>query len=189
MYYRRPLVTNITEGDDYVKKNKHLTEDECRKIEHLLREQVSLGQISSMLGISVSTILWEARIFAQTRDKFERYLIRNNCVKRRDCGKHYLCTDNQTCNRNCSMCALCNELCDNFTPDACFKLCESPYGCDGCSEEYTCFLRKVFHLNKMVHEAWREKVSDSESGAVSTGSDSLTPDRFISTSTTDSLIR
>jgi len=161
-----------------MKRNKHLTKDECQKIEHLLKEQVSLKQIASRLGINMSTILREARIFAQSRDKFERYRIQNNCAKREDCGKRYLCCDNQSCSKNCSMCDLCNELCDDFDMYVCFRLYESPYCCDGCNEEYKCVLRKVFYLNKRAYEAYREKISGSQHEAFSIGDDLLTLDKF-----------
>lgn len=145
-----------------MKRNMHLTEDECQEIEHLLTEQVSLEQISSLLGISAAAILREARIFAQTRDKFERYIIHNNCTRRKDCGRRYLCGDYPICARSCSGCNLCNERCDDFVQDACLKIYESPYCCDGCDEEYKCLLRKVFYLNKRVREAYQEKIAASE---------------------------
>ena len=165
-------------------KNKHLTNDERLQIERLLNGQASLSQIAENLGKHKTTISREVRARAIPSDKGAPHRIRNRCIKRADCNKFHLCIDIRSdktyCNRKCSTCNLCNEICPDFEEQVCYKLYEPPYVCNGCAEEYQCVLRKSYYLNKMAHEAYREMLMESRAGANITEDELFTLDGLVS---------
>jgi IS30 family transposase len=161
-------------------KNKHLTNDERLHIERLLGERTPLSQIAEKLGKSKSTISREVRARAIVSDKGARYRIRNRCIRRADCNRLYLCEDKTQCTRRCSACNLCNEICPDFEEQICGKLLESPYCCNGCLDEYQCVLRKKYYINKKAHEAYREMLAESRTGANITEDELLTLDEMVS---------
>ena len=161
-------------------KNKHLTNDERLQIEHMLKEQTSLAQIAEKLGKSKSTISREIRARALPSDKGAQFRIRNRCIERTECNKYHLCVDKTRCNRKCSTCKLCNELCPDYEEQICYKLYESPYCCNGCIDESQCVLRKKYYLNKKAHEAYREMLIESRVGVNITEDELLILDEFVS---------
>lgn len=161
-------------------KNKHLTDSERLNIEQWLKEGVSIKQIALKLDKSTSTISREIRSRATSSEKYAPYRIHNRCVKRHSCRKHYLCNDKPNCTRLCSTCKLCNELCDDYQEQPCYKLFESPYVCNGCIEEYQCVLRKKYYLHRKAHEAYRETLVESRIGANITEDELLVLDEIVS---------
>jgi len=148
-------------------KNKHLTNEERKQIEQLLRENVSIKKIAQKLGKSTSTISREIRAHALDTIKWPSYRVHNNCVKRTDCNIQYLCGDEKpNCTKRCSPCRnLCNTLCKHYDEELCYKLHEPPYVCNGCSFEYQCVLHKKYYFNKKAHDAYRETLVESRTGA------------------------
>ena len=161
-------------------KNKHLTDSERQQIEQCLREHVSLKQIATRLGKSTSTVSREIRTHAVESDKYAPYRIRNRCVKREDCQKRYICSDKPNCTKRCSTCNLCNGLCEDFEEQLCYKLCYTPYACNGCIEESRCVLRKKYYLHRKAHEAYREMLVESRTGANITEDELLYLDEWVS---------
>ena len=162
-------------------KNKHLTDAERLLIENHLRDGISIKKIASALDKNTSTISREIRARVISSDKGARYRVRNRCVKRAECNKHYLCGDgNPNCSKRCSACNLCNELCDDFEEQVCYKLYEPPYCCNGCVEEHQCVLRKKYYLHKKAHEAYRETLVESRIGANITEDELIALDEFVS---------
>jgi len=161
-------------------KNKHLTDTERLQIEQWLKDRVSIRQIAQKLDKSTSTVSREIRSRAITSDKFAPYRIHNRCIKRHDCQRRYLCTDKPNCTKRCSTCSLCNELCEDFQEQVCYKLYERPYVCNGCIEEYQCVLRKKYYLHRKAHEAYRETLVESRVGASITEDELLTLDKIVS---------
>jgi len=161
-------------------KNKHLTDTERLQIEQWLKDRVSIRQIAQKIEKSTSTVSREIRSRAITSDKFAPYRIRNRCIKRYDCQRRYLCIDKPNCTKRCSTCSLCNELCEDFQEEVCYKLYEPPYVCNGCIEEYQCVLRKKYYLHRKAHEAYRETLVESRVGANITEDELLTLDKIIS---------
>ena len=162
-------------------KNKHLTDSERMQIEQWLKERVSMKQIASKLSKSTSTISREVRAHALESNKTGRYRIRNKCVYRRNCNKRYLCGEEKpNCTKNCSTCNLCNELCEEYTEEVCYKLYEPPYCCNGCLEEYQCSLMKKYYIHKKAHEAYREMLTEARAGANITEGELLALDEFVS---------
>lgn len=161
-------------------KNKHLTDEERLQIEHLLREQTSIKKIAAKIGKSPSTVSREIRCRSVISDKGARYSIRNRCVKRTDCHKLYLCGDDKpNCTKRCSACNLCNDLCDDFEEQVCYKLFEPPYVCNGCLEESQCVLKKRFYLHRKAHETYRQMLVEARTGANITEDELACLDEFV----------
>lgn len=161
-------------------KNKHLTDTERLQIEQYLKDRVSIRQIAFNLDKSTSTISREIRSRAIISNKYAPYRIHNRCVKRDSCQKHYLCSDKSNCTKRCSTCSLCNELCEDYQEQSCYKLYESPYVCNGCTEEYQCVLRKKYYLHSKAHEAYREMLVESRVGVNITEDELLALDEIVS---------
>lgn len=161
-------------------KNKHLTDAERLQIEQWLKDKVSIKQIALKLNKSTSTVSREIRSRAIVSDKYAPYRIHNRCAKRNNCQRRYLCDNKPNCTRYCSKCNLCNELCEDFQEQFCFKLCEPPYVCNGCIEEYQCVLRKKYYLHRKAHEAYREMLVESRVGVNITEDELLILDEIVS---------
>ena len=161
-------------------KNKHLTNDERLQIERLLSEQTSLSQIAKKLEKSKSTISREIRARAIPSDKGAPFRVRNRCIKRTDCNKKHLCVDKARCNRKCSLCKLCNEICPDYEEQICYRLYETPYCCNSCIDERQCVLQKRYYLNKKAHDAYREMLIESRIGVNITEDELLVLDELVS---------
>ncbi|HGJ66752.1 TPA: IS30 family transposase [bacterium] len=161
-------------------KNKHLTDSQRQQIEQFLREGLPLKRIAARLGKSTSTVSREIRSRAKESDKYAPYRIRNRCLKREGCQKYYLCKDKPNCTKRCALCSLCNSLCEDFQEQLCYKLFEPPYVCNGCMEESRCVLRKKYYLHRKAHEAYREMLVQSRTGANITEDNLLYLDEWIS---------
>jgi len=161
-------------------KNKHLTDAERLQIEQWLRDRVSIKQIALKLSKSTSTVSREIRSHSTTSDKYAPYRIHNSCVKRNDCQKRYLCGNKPNCTKLCSTCKLCNELCEDYQEQVCYKIYEPPYVCNGCLEEYQCVLQKKYYLHRKAHEAYREMLVESRVGANITEDELLALDKIVS---------
>ena len=161
-------------------KNKHLTDAERLQIEQWLKDRVSIKQIALKLSKSTSTVSREIRSRATTSDKYAPYRIHNRCVKRDGCQRRYLCGDKPNCTKRCSTCSLCNELCEDYQEQFCYKLCEPPYVCNGCADEHQCVLRKKYYFHHKAHDAYREMLVESRIGANITEDELLALDEIVS---------
>lgn len=161
-------------------KNKHLTDAERLQIEQYLKDRVSLKQIALKLGKSTSTVSREIRSHSIASDKYAPYRIHNRCMKRDRCQRRYLCEDKPNCTKLCSTCKFCNVLCEDYQEQLCYKLCEPPYVCNGCTQENQCVLRKKYYLHHKAHEAYREMLVESRTGANITEDELLALDKIVS---------
>ncbi|RCX06851.1 IS30 family transposase [Anaerobacterium chartisolvens] len=161
-------------------KNKHLAYTERLQIEQWLRDRVSIKQIAQKLNKSTSTVSREIRSHATASNKFPPYRIHNRCVKRNDCQKHYLCVNKPSCTKRCSTCSLCNEMCEDYQEQQCYKLFEPPYVCNGCTDEYQCVMQKKYYIHSKAHEAYREMLVESRVGANITEDELLALDEIVS---------
>jgi len=161
-------------------KNKHLTDAERLQIEQWLKDRVSIKQIALKLSKSTSTVSREIRSRATTSDKYAPYRIHNRCVQRDGCQRRYLCCDKPNCTKRCSTCSLCNQFCEDYQEQFCYKLCEPPYVCNGCANEYQCVLRKKYYLHRKAHEAYCEMLVESRVGANITEDELLALDEIVS---------
>jgi IS30 family transposase len=161
-------------------KNKHLTDEERKLIQHWLKARVSLKEIARNLDKSASTISREIRKHAVDSNKFARYKAHNRCAKRWECHIKQLCEDRPDCTSKCSFCSRCNKICADFDEQVCDRLYSPPYVCDGCVEEGRCVMRKKYYLHKQAHEAYRETLVESRSGANITEDELIYLDNLVS---------
>jgi len=161
-------------------KNKHLTDKERILIEEYLKEGCSLKSIAEGLGKSTSTISREVRAHVTPSDKSAVGRVPNRCIMRSDCIKCQICIDRPNCTRRCSSCTLCNKVCDDFEEEHCYRLYEPPYCCNGCAEEHKCTLRKRYYLHRKAHEAYREMLVESRTGANISEDELMALDEFVS---------
>jgi IS30 family transposase len=71
-------------------------------------------------------------------------------------------------------------MCGDFEEEACLRLYEPPYVCNGCIDERKCTLRKSYYLHKKAHEAYREMLVESRTGANITEGELAALDGFVS---------
>ena len=161
-------------------KNKHLTDEERLLIENWLKGGISLKKIAGELGKSTSTISREIRAHALSSDKSATGRVPNRCMQRSKCIKCQICFDRPDCTRRCSSCKLCNLMCDEFEEEVCCRLYDPPYVCNGCVDERICTLRKRYYLHKKAHEAYREMLVESRTGANISEDELMALDEFAS---------
>jgi len=161
-------------------KNKHLTDEDRLLIEHWLKGGASLNSIAEELGKSRSTISREIRAHAIDSDKSAVGRIPNRCMQRSGCLVRQICYDKPDCTRKCSSCKLCNSVCEDFVEEVCYRLYDPPYTCNGCAGERNCTLRKRYYLHRNAHEAYRETLVESRTGANISEDELLALDSFVS---------
>jgi len=161
-------------------KNKHMTNDERLQIEFWLKEGVSIKGIAKELGRSTSTVSREIRARSIPSDKSGYGRIPNRCIFRKGCVRCQLCEDKPDCTRQCRLCKLCNSVCADFEEEVCLNLYEPPYVCNGCIDERNCTLRKSYYVHKRAHEAYRELLVESRTGANITEDELIDLDNFVS---------
>ena len=142
----------------------HLTESDRMQIEHGLRRRMSFKEIAMSLNRARSTILREVLKHRQLSLKGGKGRILNRCVHKRNCDVYGLCKKNN-CNRKCSTCRTCNNVCSKFNEEVCQKLSVAPYVCNGCSEEYKCVLKKQFYNHSEAKNEYRKELIQSRNGA------------------------
>ena len=161
-------------------KNKHMSSEERMQIEYWLKAGVSIKAIAAELGRSTSTISREIRARSIPSKKSAYGRIANRCLLRNGCIKRQLCDNKPDCTRRCSNCKLCNSLCPDFNEEVCLRLYEPPYVCNGCLDERNCTLRKRYYIHGKAHEAYREMLVESRTGANITEDELIELDNFIS---------
>ena len=161
-------------------KNKHLTDEERILIEQWLKGGVSIRRIADELGRSTSTISREVRLRAVISDKTGYGRLANRCILRKECIKYQLCEDKPDCTQKCCRCKLCNSVCPDFEEEHCLRLYDPPYVCNGCEDEHKCSLKKRYYLHKKAHEAYREKLVESRTGANISEDELRALDEFVS---------
>ncbi len=161
-------------------KNKHLTDEERMLIQNWLKARVSLKEIARNLEKSTSTISREIRKHADDVNSYAPYRLHNRCVKRNECKIHFLCKDLNDCVRKCSSCNQCNKVCPDYEEQICHRLFEPPYVCNGCADHSNCVMRKKYYLHRKAHEAYRETLIESRTGANITEDELLYIDELVS---------
>lgn len=161
-------------------KNKHLTCDERLQIEHQLNQGSSIKKIARIIGKCSSTVSREICKHAISSNKSAPYRIPNRCIHRFDCSKSYLCQDKPNCVKLCKTCRFCNGICPDFKEEICQKLSLPPYVCNGCKNEATCTLRKLYYRHRKAHEAYRMSLTATREGVNISEGELLALDSFIS---------
>jgi IS30 family transposase len=158
----------------------HLTDEDRRQIEFMLKARQSLNRIADKIGKSRSTVSREIQKRAVASDKFAPYVPHNRCLKRYDCRRELFCADKPNCTRRCSLCNRCNKLCDLYEEEVCSRFYVPPYVCNGCEHERRCPLRKRYYIHNQAHKAYREMLAESRKGVNITEEELLALDEFVS---------
>ncbi len=162
-------------------KKPRLTDTERCLIEAGLRAQKTPYAIAKGLNRPIKTILREIQARAVTSEKGAAYRIKNRCIHSHTCEKKFVC---KTClfahkNRLCRFCAQCNAHCMDFVENACHKLNQPPYVCNGCQDEFKCVLRKKFYIASQAQGDYRKILVESRKGANITEEEVLHLDKIV----------
>ena len=68
----------------------------------------------------------------------------------------------------CSICSLCNSVCNQFEEEICTSKFKPPYACNGCSILEKCTLKKIVYDPADAHIKAEKAISESRSGIMST---------------------
>ena len=142
----------------------HLTHDQRTLIENGLRNRKSFKEIARDIGKAHTTVSREVQKHCVTSDKGAYGRVTNRCIYRYECKRLNVC-GNLKCQRKCSCCAKCNEICPDFHEDICHWLSQPPYVCNGCPDEHRCVLRKKYYIHDQAEIEYREVLSGVRTGA------------------------
>ena len=136
---------------------KQLTEIERNYIETSLNQQTPVKDIAQALNRSLATITREIkRNRVLTVYEFDR----NQCSLKTDCRKRHAC-GNQTCDKRCNVCHLCNKACPAFSMLTCKTRDRSPYSCNSCSKRGRCRLDKYIYFSSKAQKLASHRLSES----------------------------
>lgn len=144
--------------------SKHLTLSERIQIAAGLELKKPLNQIAAELGKNCSTVSREIRKHSSTIDKTAPHRIKNRCLLRFSCNLYGICKTKPDCTRKCATCSRCNANCSSFVEEKCKRLAEPPYVCNGCDEQHSCVLMKVFYYADKAEQAYRDLLSEARQG-------------------------
>lgn len=121
------------------KKRREWTLDERKDLQDCLCRGMSITKAARILGRSRGTVSGEIKRnrCARADDMPIRPITKRNICARADrCMEKNLCEGKSCRVPNCGECreAICNEVCDKFTPVECDLLKEPPYVCNGCTQ-------------------------------------------------------
>ncbi|MBQ8164952.1 MAG: IS30 family transposase [Clostridia bacterium] len=148
--------------------NNHLTLADREKIQDLLKEGLSFGQIATEIGKCKTTVSREIKAYRKyvSSKDIATFMPKNVCVYRYECDIKNICKSSECFYRTkkCKVCGKCNEKCEKFKEDICIKHDKPPYVCNGCDKKVRCQLSKYIYSAKDAHNMYLEKLSESRSG-------------------------
>jgi IS30 family transposase len=138
---------------------KHLTIDDRKEIEFGLNSGYSIRKIADFLHKSPSTI---SREISRYTKHFEPTA--NLCEHRKTCNKNYMCHDT-VCNKKCSACRLCAQLCSDYNEEKCPKKENNPLKlCNGCSSINFCWKRRAKYDGIYANKQYRNSLINTRKG-------------------------
>lgn len=149
--------------------SKFLTYDERLEIQKGLKNQLSFGQIALTINKDRTTVAKEIKKYSfEQKTGYSSYPY-NACKHRKTCAKKNICP--LGCTRpskyKCSLCTLCNDICEDFVEEVCTTKIKPPYVCNGCKQLNKCTLKKMFYDAEEAHLRCQEHISDCRSGILS----------------------
>lgn len=124
------------------KKYSHLTKDERRIIETMLKNSSDLSTIAETLGRDVTTISKEIKKHRKVKQPaFDKNLCINKTICRKACTKEMDCYN-----------------------DLCPLLKKSPYVCNGCEKRVHCRLKKYIYDYMDAYNTYTDTLSNSRCG-------------------------
>lgn len=135
--------------------HKHLSLDDRLYIEKSLNEGRSFKDIARFLCKDPSTISKEVRRH-RALDSFHKGSVTNTsnfCIKRFQCRRTNVCEKLFLCERKCSSCFKCNQVCKHFVKEGCHRLSRAPYVCNGCLKPlHRCTIAAKYNYNALFAE-------------------------------------
>ena len=149
--------------------SKFLTYDERLEIQKGLKKQLSFGKVASVIGKDRTTVAKEIQKYSiEQKTGYSNYPY-NACKHRKTCNRKNICP--LGCIRKskykCSICTMCNDICDDFEEEICTTKLKPPYVCNGCDQLNQCSLKKIFYHAEEAHLRCQESISESRSGILS----------------------
>ncbi len=146
--------------------SKYLTYDERLEIQKGLKEQLSFGKIALIINKDRTTVAKEIRKYSfEQKTGYSSYPY-NACIHRKTCNKKNICPLEciKPSKYKCSICTMCNDICDDFQEEVCSHRNKPPYVCNGCGQLKQCSLKKLFYHAEEAHLRCQEHISDSRAG-------------------------
>jgi len=141
----------------------HLSIDERKQIEFLLKCGDSVTEIARKLGRPPTTVTRELK--SRRIDSSKGVRAKNAvCVHYPTCERTHVCDTNCGMNKWCKHCHQCFLQCRDFEPRTCERLAAAPFVCNGCPNERVCILPKKFYLASGAQENYAVKLSGCRSG-------------------------
>lgn len=137
---------------------KHLTLEQRIEIEQFLNENYTFKDIGKILKKDPTTISKEVKKH-RTQKGSAAF---NKCSKKNTCTKKNICSS--SCSKQCRICKICNQECDEFEPIICKKLQIPPYVCNGCPQKAICRADKLYYHAFSAFKEYRNTLSSSREG-------------------------
>lgn len=162
---------------------KHLSLDDRFFIEDSLNANLSFKDIARYLCKDPTTISKEVRL--HRLDDVQPKRIFNNphnfCTKRFRCKRTNVCGKIVICDRKCSSCIKCNQVCSGFTKESCNRLERAPYVCNGCDKTKSrCTVPHKYQYDaRFAQRKYEELRTSSREGANLSKHDALKMDAVV----------
>ena len=146
--------------------SKFLTYEDRLEIQKGLKEQLSFGKIATIIDKDRTTISKEIRKYSfEQKTGYSSYPY-NACRHRRTCTKKNICPlgCSKQSKYKCSLCTLCNTICEDYEEEICTMKIKPPYVCNGCNQLHKCSLKKMFYHAEEAHIRFQEHISDCRTG-------------------------
>ncbi|GKU32081.1 IS30 family transposase [Clostridium folliculivorans] len=150
--------------------SKYLTYEERLDIQACLKENLSFGSIAQRLKKDRTTIAKEIKKHAieiKTGCSGWPY---NACKGRSGCKQKRICKKEDCPHPSaqyCKLCRNCNDKCLDFEEEISSSQFKPPYVCNACGQLTKCTLRKTMYYAEDAQSTFKETISESRSGILS----------------------
>jgi transposase, IS30 family len=141
----------------------HISLDDRIIIQEFLDQGTRLKDLAGQIKKHPSSVAHEIKRF-RSRRLPARYndSARNNCVHRKTCLKRDICK--LGCQRRCSACNKCNQVCPDFVREECPTPAHFPYVCNACPTKNGCRKVKYFYSASVADTISRDLRKGSRIG-------------------------
>ena len=146
--------------------SKYLTFDERLEIQKGLKYQMSFGEIAKSIGKDRTTVAKEIKRYSYEQKTGYSGYPYNACKHRKTCDRKNVCPlgCTKTSKYKCSICQLCNDVCDDFEEEVCSARFKPPYVCNGCEQYGKCTLKKLIYDAEDAHRLCQSRLSEGRTG-------------------------
>ncbi len=145
-------------------KKTHLTFNERKTIENMLKEGASFRNIGERISKSHTTISREIKSKRISEQKGAWGMPFNNCINRFECSVKGMCKGKSCKAKTCRKCKVCLNTCKDYEKEICAKLNSAPYVCNGCKERRKCTLEKWFYTARLAQKEYEYVLKDFREG-------------------------